>query len=89
MAGASVLEFKIQNSKFKIDKPLRPLATSPNLGEEWLDGTGNVFVIREEVGASEGREACRPANCTKQATPAPPALLLGVAAGRWFSVISS
>ncbi len=24
----------IENSKFKIDKPLRPSATSPNLGEE-------------------------------------------------------
>ena len=47
-----------------------PLPTSPIVGEgysreQWLDGTGNVFVTREEIGASEGWEACRPTHCTK------------------------
>ena len=62
--------------------PLR--GTPSNLEGEWSDGTGNVFVTREEIGASEGWGAHRPTNCTKQATPAPPDLLLGGAAERNF-----
>ena len=41
--------------------------------ESWrgfLFVTGNVFVTREEVGASEGWGACRPTYYTKQAMPA-------------------
>ncbi len=31
-----------------LHKPLRPWGTSPNLGEEWLDDTGNKKVIRNK-----------------------------------------
>ena len=46
MPSRSILE-QTKFGQWKINRPLRPSGTSPNLGEEWSDGSGNKKDTRD------------------------------------------